>query len=46
MDPWKIFSELCRLVVEEQNVFLEISLSENSIDFHLWPLEERDEEEE
>lgn len=46
MDPWKIFSELCRLVVEEQNVFLEISLSKNSIDFNLWPLEERDEEEE
>ncbi len=24
MDPWELFSELCRRVVEDQNVILEV----------------------
>jgi hypothetical protein len=40
MDPWKLFSELCRLVVEEQNVYLEITILGGHIQMALWPYNE------
>ncbi len=42
MDPWLIFSELCRRVVEEQNVYLDILITGNGIEMMLMPLEEYD----
>lgn len=46
MDPWRIFCELCKLVVKEQNIFLDVLVTNNSIEFQLKPLEELDKEEE
>lgn len=40
MDPWKIFSELCRQVVKEQNVYLEVSIFDGHIEMALWPYKE------
>lgn len=37
MDPWKLFSELCRLVVEEQNVYLEVFIFDGRIKMELYP---------
>lgn len=37
MDPWKMFSELCRQVVTEQNVYLEVSIFDGHIEMALWP---------
>lgn len=39
MDPWEIFSELCKKVVEEQNVYLDILITGNGIEMMLMPLE-------
>lgn len=46
MDPWRIFCELCKLVVKEQNIFLEVLVTNNSIEFQLMPLGRTSEEEE
>lgn len=37
MDPWKLVSELCRIVVKEQNVYLEVSIFDGHIQMALWP---------
>ena len=42
MDPWKLFSELCRRVVEEQNVYLKVTIYNGSISMTLWPYKEED----
>lgn len=46
MDPWDVFSELCRQVVEKQNVYLEVTIYNGSISMSLWPYNEEDFEEE
>lgn len=46
MDPWELFSELCRKVVEEQNVALEVTIYGNCIFMELWPYNDEDWEEE
>lgn len=46
MDPWKLFSELCRLVVEKQNVYLEVTILGGHIQMALWPYNEDDFEDE
>lgn len=38
MDPWEMFSELCRRVVEEQNVYLDIIITGNGIEMTLMPM--------
>ena len=42
MDAWEIFSELCKIVVTEQNVFLDILLTGNGIEMQLMPMEDED----
>lgn len=39
MNPWDIFSELCKKVVEEQNVYLEVLITNAGIEMMLMPLE-------
>lgn len=50
MDPWRIFSELCRRVVEEQNVYLEVMIIGDRILMSLEPYtdyyDEEDDEDE
>ena len=45
MDPWEMFSELCRRVVEEQNVALEVTIIGNMIEMFLCPYDDEWEEE-
>jgi len=42
MDPWQIFSEPCRRVVEEQNVYLEVTIHGDYISMELWPYNDED----
>ena len=44
MDPWKVFSELCRRVVEEGNVYLDVLIYKNGIEMQLMPMDEEDNE--
>lgn len=46
MDPWKMFSEMVRQVVENENVVLEVSIINGLIEMSLAPimLEGEDEE--
>ncbi len=44
MDPWDVFSELCRQVVEEQNVYLDVLIYKNGIEMQLMPMDEEDNE--
>ena len=39
MDPWELFSELCRQVVEEQNVHLDVTIIGNNIQMMLMPID-------
>lgn len=47
MDPWEMFSEMVRQVVENQNVVLEVSIINGLIEMSLAPimLEGEDEDE-
>lgn len=47
MDPWEMFCELCRQVVEEQNCYLDVLIGRGMIELQLMPLgsEEEDDEE-
>ena len=42
MDPWELFSELCKIVVEEQNVFLDVLVTEKGIEMMLMPTEDEE----
>lgn len=44
MDPWELFCELCRQVVEEGNVYLDVLFFKNGIEMQLMPLDEEDNE--
>lgn len=46
MDPWELFSKLCKIVVEEQNVYLEVTVIPGCAKMVLLPLDEYDEWEE
>lgn len=37
MDPWKMFCELTRQVVENQNVFLDVYISREGVTMQLMP---------
>jgi len=39
MTPWELFSFLCKQVVEEQNVYLDVLVTSAGIEMMLWPLE-------
>lgn len=43
MDPWELFSEMCKTVVEEQNVYLDVLVIGNGIEMMLRLLEEGEE---
>lgn len=40
MDAWEMFSELCKLVVEEQNVMLQVFIGETGVQMILLPINE------
>lgn len=42
MDHWELFSELCKIVVQEQNVFLDVLVTEKGIEMMLMPTEDED----
>ena len=44
MDAWEIFCELCRRVVEEQNVYLVVDIMPESIRMRLMPVDEEEED--
>lgn len=45
MDPWKMFCELCKRVAEEQNVYLDVIITEGLTEMMLMPYDEDWEEE-
>lgn len=45
MDAWEIFSELCRRVVEEQNVYLDVMITAVGVEMMLMPLDEEGDDE-
>lgn len=44
MDPWELFCELCKIVVQEQNVYL-VLITGNGIEMMLMPMDEENIEE-
>ena len=40
MDPWIMFASLCKLVVEEQNVYLHVTISNGVLEMLLFPYSE------
>lgn len=45
MDQWELFCHLCKTVVDEQNVFLDILITSRGIEMMLMPMDEEDIEE-
>lgn len=43
MDPWEMFCELTRQVVENQNVFLDVYISREGVTMQLMPYGEFEE---
>ena len=43
MDPWELFSELCKIVVTEQNVYLDVLITGNGIEMMLMPMDDEEE---
>lgn len=44
MDPWDIFSEMCRQVVEQQNCYLDVLIGKGMIEMQLMPLGDDEED--
>lgn len=44
MDAWELFSELCKQVVENQNVYLDVFISPGEIEMMLMPWEEEEDD--
>lgn len=40
MDPWRMFCHLCKQVVENENVVLDIMMADGAIQFRLVPVGE------
>lgn len=40
MDPWEMFSEMCKQVVENGNVYLDVTIYNDQIYMTLWPYED------
>lgn len=45
MEIWELISELCKTVVTEQNVFLDILITKDGWEFQLMPMGEWEEDE-
>lgn len=45
MDPWEMFSEMCRQVVENGNVYLDVNICGDQIYMILWPYDEEEDDE-
>lgn len=43
-DAWEIFAKLCQTVCENENVYLDVMVSNGLIEFMLMPMEEDYEE--
>ena len=43
-DAWRIFAELCKIVCENENVYLDVMVSTEVIEFMLMPMGEDIEE--
>lgn len=46
MDPWELFCELCKRVVEDQNVYLEVICLPGQVHMSLFPMDEGEFEDE
>ena len=44
MDPWQMFAYLSKVVVENQNVFLDVVMTNGMIEFQLLPIDCYEEE--
>ncbi len=44
MDPWELFCHLCKTVVEEQSVYLDVLITAQGIEMMLMPSDEIDDE--
>ena len=42
MNPWELFSYLCKQVVEEQNVYLDVMVTPMGIEMMLFPYNEEE----
>lgn len=42
MNPWELFSYLCKQVVEEQNVYLDVMVTSMGIEMMLFPYNEEE----
>lgn len=40
MDPWQMFCELCRAVVENDNVYLDVLVTKAGIEMMLMPMDD------
>lgn len=43
-DAWRMFAEMCQRVCEDQNVFLDVIITNGMIEFMLLPIEEEQDE--
>lgn len=43
-DAWRMFAELCQVVCENENVMLDVVISEGCVEFMLMPYDEDFEE--
>lgn len=39
MNPWELFCELCEIVCEQQNVYLDVLITESGIEMMLVPID-------
>lgn len=44
MNPWELFCHLCKTVVEEQDVYLDILVTPVGVEMMLMPMGEEDED--
>lgn len=44
MDPWELFCHLCKTVVEEQDVYLDILVTPVGVEMMLMPMDKEEEE--
>ena len=45
MDPWELFSELCRRVATDGNVYLDVLITKAGIEMMLMPMDDWEEDE-
>lgn len=44
MDPWELFCHLCKTVVEEQDVYLDILVTPVGVEMMLMPMDKEEDE--